>query len=64
MREVIERSKKKDVKLITSVLTSVEVLQARLPVGMDTLFTGLMKRVIRIETRNARHWHTIYEITT
>lgn len=48
VREVIERSKRREVKIITSVLTSVEVLQARLPVGMDTLFSDMMKRVTRI----------------
>jgi predicted nucleic acid-binding protein len=48
VREVIERAKRREVKLITSVLTSVEVLQARLPVGMDTLFNGLLKRINRL----------------
>src|SRR5262245_48466111 len=48
VREVIERSKRREVRLITSVLTSVEVLQSRLPVGMDTLFNGLMKRITRL----------------
>jgi hypothetical protein len=48
VREVIERSKRRDVKIMTSVLTSVEVLQARLPVGMDTLFNDMMKRITRI----------------
>ena len=48
VREVIERAKRREVKLVTSVLTSVEVLQARLPVGMDTLFNGLLKRINRL----------------
>lgn len=47
-REVIDRFKRREVKMVTSVLTSVEALQSKLPVGMDTLFTGLMKRVTRI----------------
>ncbi|HWL06340.1 MAG TPA: PIN domain-containing protein [Xanthobacteraceae bacterium] len=47
-REVIDRLKRREVKMVTSVLTSVEALQSKLPVGMDTLFTGLMKRVTRI----------------
>ena len=48
VREIIERSKRREVRLVTSVLTLVEVLQSRLPVGMDTLFSGLMKRIIRL----------------
>lgn len=47
VREVIERAKRREVKLITSVLTSVEVLAAKIPAGMDTLFSGLMKRMNR-----------------
>jgi predicted nucleic acid-binding protein len=45
VREIIERSKRKEVKIITSVLTKVEVLSGKIPVGMDTLFSGLMKRI-------------------
>jgi len=48
VREVIERAKRREVKLVTSVLTMVEVMEARLPVGMETLFSGLMKRVNRL----------------
>jgi predicted nucleic acid-binding protein len=48
VRELIERHRRRDVKLVTSVLTSVEVLQSKLPVGMEALFTGLMKRITRI----------------
>ncbi|XSG82337.1 MAG: type II toxin-antitoxin system VapC family toxin [Methyloligella sp. ZOD6] len=48
VREVIERCKRREVKIITSVLTSVEVLQSKLPAGMDTLFAGLMKRITRL----------------
>lgn len=48
VREVIERAKRREVKLMTSVLTSVEVLQSRLPVGMDTLFNEVMRRVNRL----------------
>ena len=48
VREVVERAKRREVKLITSVLTLVEVLEARLPVGMDSLFKDMMKRVTRI----------------
>ena len=47
VREVIDRSKRREVKIMTSVLTAVEVLNAKIPAGMDTLFNGLMKRVNR-----------------
>ena len=46
--EVIERAKRREVKIVTSVLTMVEVLSGRLPVGMDTLFAGMLKRVHRL----------------
>ena len=48
VREVIERSKRREVKIMTSVLTTVEVLSAKIPSGMDTLFQQLMKRVNRV----------------
>jgi len=48
VREVIDRFKRREVKLMTSVLTTVEALSAKLPVGMDTLFNGLMKRITRV----------------
>lgn len=48
VREVIERSKRRDAKIITSTLTSIEVLSSKVPAGMDTLFSGLMKRIIRL----------------
>lgn len=48
VREIIERSSRRDVKIITSVLTSVEVLSTKVPVGMDTLFAGLVRRIGRI----------------
>ena len=48
VREVIELSKKRDALIMTSVLTSVEVLSARIPAGMDTLFQQLMRRVHRV----------------
>ena len=37
-------------KIVTSVLTQVEVLQSRLPVGVGHLFLDLMKRLTRIGT--------------
>ena len=48
VREIIDRFKRREVKLVTSVLTSVEVLSSRIPVGMETLFTGLMKRINKV----------------
>lgn len=48
VREVIERVKRRDAKIITSVLTTTEVLDSKLPAGMKTLLEGLMKRVNRV----------------
>jgi hypothetical protein len=48
VREVIERVKRRDAKIITSVLTVTEVLDSKLPAGMKTLIDGLMKRVNRV----------------
>jgi len=48
VREVIDRHRKRDVRLMTSVLTSVEVLSGKIPAGMDTLFSGLLKRLTRV----------------
>lgn len=45
VREVIDRAKRREVRIMTSVLTSVEVLSAKIPVGLDTLFHGLLKRI-------------------
>jgi predicted nucleic acid-binding protein len=61
VREVIERSKRREVKIVTSVLTTVEILSGKIPVGMATLFEGLMKRVYRIgmETKIAGVAHDL-----
>jgi predicted nucleic acid-binding protein len=48
VREIIDLSKKRDAIIMTSVLTSVEVLSAKIPAGMDTLFQQLMRRVNRV----------------
>jgi|SRR5680860_1348507 len=48
VREVLQRCKRREVKLATSVLTSVEVLSAKMPVGLDDLFKGLLRRINRI----------------
>lgn len=46
--EVVERAKRRDAKIITSVITQIEVLSAHIPVGMDTLFKGLMRRIDQV----------------
>ena len=45
VREVIEQAKRREVKLITSVLTLTEVLSSQIPIGIDTLFANLLKRI-------------------
>lgn len=45
VREIIQRSQRKEVKIVTSVLTKVEVLSGHIPVGLNTLFSGVMKRI-------------------
>jgi hypothetical protein len=47
VREIIKRMRRRDAKIMTSVLTTVEVLSARIPAGMDTLFRDLIKRLNR-----------------
>jgi predicted nucleic acid-binding protein len=45
VREIIERSKRREVKIVTSVLTKVEVFDGKIPVGVESLFSGLLKRI-------------------
>lgn len=61
VREVIDRAKKREVILLTSVLTSTEVLQSKLPAGLDTFFSGLMRRVEQksVDLKIARLAHDI-----
>lgn len=61
VREVIERSKRRDCRLMTSVLTTVEILQAKIPAGVDTLLSGLVKRMLRVgvDTKVAQLAHDI-----
>lgn len=47
VRDIIRRVKRRDAKVITSVLTIVEVLTAKIPVGIDTNFKDLLKRINR-----------------
>jgi len=49
VREVVERVKRREAKIITSVLTLSEVLESKLPAGMKRLIDGMLKqRVTRI----------------
>lgn len=48
VREVISRHKRREVRLVTSVLTRIEVLQARIPVGVGNSFTDLLKRMTQL----------------
>ncbi len=49
VREVIEKNRKREVRLMTSVLTLTEVLASKIPVGLENLYKGLiMRRVNRI----------------
>ena len=61
VREVIERVKRRDAKIITSVLTITEVLESKPPAGMKTLIDGLMRRVERVgmEIKVARMAHDL-----
>ena len=61
VREVVERVKRREVRLMTSVITKIEVLSSRIPVGLDSLFEGLMKRVTRlsVDTRVAGLAHDL-----
>jgi hypothetical protein len=44
IREIIGKSKRRECRLVTSVLTQVEVLQSRIPVGVGNSFVDLLKR--------------------
>ena len=61
VREIVERSKRRDCRIMTSVITSVEVLQGTIPTGVDTLFAGLMRRISRVgvDTKVAQLAHDI-----
>lgn len=59
VRETIDRVKKRDVIVLTSVITSAELLQSSLPAGVAQLFQGLMKRIeqksVDIKIANLAH---------
>lgn len=48
VRELIDLSRRREIKLMTSTLTLVEVLSSKIPAGFDSLFTNLLKRVNRV----------------
>ena len=47
VRDIIQRIRRRDAKVITSVLTTVEVLAAKVPVGVESPFKALLKRISR-----------------
>ena len=61
VRDVIERAKRREAKLMTSVLTLTEALSSKIPVGMDTLFANLLKRISKqgIDTKIATLAHDL-----
>jgi predicted nucleic acid-binding protein len=61
VREVIARHKRREVRLITSVLTQIEVLQSKMPVGVGTSFLDFLKRMTRVsvDTKIARLAHDL-----
>lgn len=48
VREIIDRHRRREVKLVSSGLTQVEMLESKIPVGIDTAFTNLLKRMPRL----------------
>ncbi|MCC6984207.1 MAG: PIN domain-containing protein [Bauldia sp.] len=48
VREIISRQKRREVRICTSALTIVEVLESKIPVGVGNAFAELLKRVNRI----------------
>lgn len=66
VREVVERAKSREVKLMTSALTLVEVLSSRPPVGFDTLFQNFMRRIdrVNVDTKVATLSHDIRTVAS
>jgi predicted nucleic acid-binding protein len=61
VREVIDRHKRRDVRIATSVITQVEALQSKIPAGVGPLFAEFLKRLIRVsvDTKVAAMAHDI-----
>jgi predicted nucleic acid-binding protein len=45
VREIVERAKRREAIIMTSVITQTEILQSQLPAGMERLLTGFMRRI-------------------
>ncbi|MFN4088524.1 MAG: type II toxin-antitoxin system VapC family toxin [Alphaproteobacteria bacterium] len=48
VREMIQRHRRREIKIMTSVLTQVEVLQGKIPAGVGNAFTDFLKRITRV----------------
>ena len=48
VREAVERVSRRDARIITSVITQIEVLSSHIPVGMDDLLKKLMRRIEQV----------------
>ncbi len=61
VRDIIQRAKRRDARIMTSVLTTVEVLAAKIPAGMDKIFKDVVKRTNRMsmDTRVAELAHDL-----
>ena len=61
VREVIARHKRREVKIVTSVLTRIEVLQSKIPVGVGQSFTDFLKRIqqLGVDTKVANLSHNL-----
>jgi predicted nucleic acid-binding protein len=46
--DIIQKRKRRDAKVMTSVLTTAEVLASKIPVGVESPFKDLMKRLNRV----------------
>src|SRR5260221_7388956 len=64
VREVIARHKRREVRIVTSVLTRIEVLESKIPVGVGNSFTDLLKRMTQMGMdAKVAGLHTIFAIT-
>jgi predicted nucleic acid-binding protein len=61
VREVIQRAKRREVKIMTSVLTLTEVLAGSIPAGVQTLFSDTLRRTLRcgVDLKVARLAHDL-----
>lgn len=48
VREVIARHRRREIKIVTSVITQVEVLESKIPVGMNNIFVEFLRRLNRV----------------